>query len=495
MIHEHHKAILGVLMPGFLETSLPQWVADAARDGLGSVCLFANNTPDLETTAALCAELRAVNPDVLIALDEEGGDVTRLQLPERSSTPGNEALGAIDDVEVTRWAGRSIGELMRATGIHMTLAPCVDVASNPRNPVIGVRSFGSDPDLVSRHGVAFVEGLHEAGTGGCAKHFPGHGDTAVDTHVGTAQVDVSVDLLRQRDVAPFVALAPIVDSVMTAHIVVPALGPDPASMSAWAYEMLREIGFAGPIVTDAVGMRAVSEPHGVGEAAVRALVAGADLLCLDSPMGRDAEALFAEVYVAVAAAIDAGRLDPAKLAASHERTTKAVRAIVARESEPAPTPATVEQGLGEAGLSAARRALKVTDDVTVRGDAVFVDIRQRINWASGRVGAVTLDAINQARASLGLSQVEAMAADELIAELNQDGVCKTLIVLTGEPLAEPVEGQLLQQILDNHDDVVVVHAGMAQAAPEVDRLICSHGVGRVNSRAAAEALVGSQINW
>src|SRR6185312_7867203 len=172
-----------VLQPGFVNDDsgrVPDWVRRAlTEDGLGGVAYYGRNiaaTP--ERTGELSAALRAENPHVLVAVDEEGGDVTRLDVATGSAFPGNYALGHVDDPELTETVARQIGRSLWRAGINLNYAPDADLNTNPDNPVIGTRSFGSDPEVAARHSAAYVRGLQAAGVAGCAKHFPGHGDTA-----------------------------------------------------------------------------------------------------------------------------------------------------------------------------------------------------------------------------------------------------------------------------------------------------------------------------
>src|SRR5258708_18834366 len=175
--------------------------------------------------------------------------------------------------------------------MNLHLAPSVDVNTAADNPVIGTRSFGADTALVARHAAAAVTGLQLAGVAACAKHFPGHGSTSIDSHHAIATVNGSMDLIASRDLPPFVAaIAAGVRAVMPGHLRIPGLTGDlPASLSASAQTgLLRgELGFTGVIVSDALEMRAVSDPYGIPEAAVMAVAAGTDLLCL----GRDQDRL------------------------------------------------------------------------------------------------------------------------------------------------------------------------------------------------------------
>jgi len=145
------------------------------------VLLFAQNVVDDEQVSDLCAALRSAREDVVIAIDEEGGDVTRLDAARGSDTPAAAAFGFVDEPSLTSAAFAALGRRIHGLGIDVTLAPCADINSNPRNPIIGVRSFGATAGVVSRHVAAAVEGFRRGGVATCVKHFPGHGDTVADT--------------------------------------------------------------------------------------------------------------------------------------------------------------------------------------------------------------------------------------------------------------------------------------------------------------------------
>ncbi|MET0863559.1 MAG: glycoside hydrolase family 3 N-terminal domain-containing protein, partial [Nakamurella sp.] len=193
----------GVLMPCFDGTSAPEWVLRRVSGGLGGVCLFARNIGTPEQLRALTDSLLARRSDLVIAVDEEAGDVTRLDAATGSRFPGSAALGKADDVELTREIGHQVGVLLRQAGITLNFAPSADVAVDRSNPVVGTRSFGDDPDLVSRHAAAFLTGQQSAGVHACVKHFPGHGDTATDSHLSIAVVATSRDELTRVALPPF----------------------------------------------------------------------------------------------------------------------------------------------------------------------------------------------------------------------------------------------------------------------------------------------------
>src|SRR5262249_15932053 len=180
------QVTLECLLPSFQGPALPDWVRRLIADGLGGVVLFGSNIRDPEQLVRLTSELRAENDTLLIALDEEGGDVTRLHAVKGSPYPGNAALGAVDDLELTERVAASIGAELAAVGVNLDFAPVADVNVDPANPVIGVRSFGADAELVARHVAAYVTGLQSTGVAGCAKHFPGHGATDRDSHLELA---------------------------------------------------------------------------------------------------------------------------------------------------------------------------------------------------------------------------------------------------------------------------------------------------------------------
>ncbi|MEV1144227.1 glycoside hydrolase family 3 N-terminal domain-containing protein, partial [Micromonospora sp. NPDC049799] len=310
-----------VLQPGFVGTTPPPWVCRWLGEGLGSVVLFARNVVDPEQVAALTATLRAERPDVIVAIDEEAGDVTRIESARGSSRPGNLALGAIDDPALTEEVARDLGTDLAALGVTLDYAPDADVNSNPDNPVIGVRAFGAEPTLVARHTAAWVRGLQAGGVAACAKHFPGHGDTRVDSHHDLPRITADRARLDAVELAPFrAAVAAGVQAVMTGHLLVPALDPElPATLSSRILTgLLRdELGFSGVVVTDAVEMRAVADRYGFTGAAVRALAAGADAICVGGEHADEESAR--RLRDAIVAAVVSGDLPEERLTEAAKR--------------------------------------------------------------------------------------------------------------------------------------------------------------------------------
>lgn len=566
------RAVNGVLLPGFEGTSVPGWLGDAARAGLAGVVYFARNTPDVATTAELSAALHTISPDLVIAVDEEGGDVSRLEAVHGSSLPGAAALGAYGGSHpggsVSLDAGRALGRLLAATGIDLLLGPVLDVVSEPDNPVIGVRAFGTTPDDVARHGIAFARGVRSAGVGVCGKHFPGHGATTVDSHIGLPVVDEPLDVVRARDLAPFArALCPDapdradqprppaaatrgrsrLDAVMTAHVVFPAVGPAPASIEPAATRLLRTLGHDGPIVTDALDMGALHRLTGsVGEAAVRAVEAGADLLCL----GLD-PALYREAYDALSRAVASGRLTVERLEESAARTRALVTAV--RDRRVAAGATTGVDAAWAALAELAEVGAAIADAVVrVRGGRLValppearpdvVDLRTRLDHAAGRkarhVQAAVTAAWPGARVhpegelpgsgaaeppsdKLGLDErglavlIARFTRYGVSADLDRVGIkrgaefpgdpsgdvprTEPLVVITREPVPGSAERARLEQLWAVRPDLVVVHTGLPGPVDDWfgtlsgggPAVVVACGTGRANAAAAVARLRGT----
>ncbi len=243
-------------------------------------CLFRQNMVDAAQLTRFTAGLKdAMGPQALIALDQEGGAVVRSTWVP--APPSAMALGAANDPGLAREVGAAVARAVRSLGFNWNFAPVLDLNNNPHNPVIAERSFGADPLLAARLAMAWMEGSESEGVACCVKHFPGHGDTHVDSHRDLPTVDKPLEELERFEFAPFRMAAATAPAVMTAHIVYPALDPDfPATMSRPILTgILRErFGYRGVIITDGMDMHAIAHRYGAGEAAVNALVAGADMV-------------------------------------------------------------------------------------------------------------------------------------------------------------------------------------------------------------------------
>lgn len=379
------RLVVGTLMPGFVGTSVPAWVEREYAAGLASVCLYGANVVDPDQLARLCAQLRAAAPDLVLAVDEEGGDVTRLHYPTGSTQPGNALLGRLDDTALTRASAAAIGRELAAYGINLDLAPVVDVNSADENPVIGVRSFGADAAAVARHSAAYVEGVQSVGVAACAKHFPGHGDTVTDSHLDLPHVHAEAHVLDTRELEPFrAAIGAQVACIMTSHVVVSAIDPDrPATFSPLVLgDVLRgRLGFQGVIVSDALDMAGASAETGIPEAAVRALAAGCDLLCVGS---ETTEECYLSVVDAVVEAAMSGRLPVDRLEEAAARV-----ALLSKEFGGSGLGGSGGTGLSEWAKGSLVRGFEVGEAVQAwldaDGDAVIVQVASDPNLAVGRV--------------------------------------------------------------------------------------------------------------
>jgi beta-N-acetylhexosaminidase len=430
----------------------PDWIRRRLAGGLGGICLFASNVVDRSQLAELTASLRAERQDVLIGIDEEGGDVTRLEWAEGSSYPGNLALGVVDDVALTERVAASIGSELAAVGVDLDFAPVADVGSNPASSVIGVRSFGPDPELVARHVAAFVRGLQARGVAACAKHFPGHGATSGDSHLELPTVEGD----PEPGLVPFrAAIAAGVQTIMTAHVRVPALDDAPATLSAPVLGLLRqELGFDGLVIADALEMRAIADTVGVEEGAIRALSAGVDALLVGRDLGDD---WIERIEAAVATRVPAERLREA--AARVERV-----AAWTRPEGGAPDL--------EAGRAAAREALLADGDVSIGGAPIVVELRPEPNIAAG-------------------------PAEHSFGSLLHDRLPGTRVSVLGPGDRVPDDVDVLV-VRDAHrhpwmqapvPGAVVVELGLPLRRPEARGYVATNGAGRVNLEAAVERLL------
>ncbi|MET7854798.1 glycoside hydrolase family 3 protein [Streptomyces avermitilis] len=524
---------LTVLQPGFTGTSAPDWLLRRLGEGLASVGLFGRNIDSPAQLGRLTAQLRAERDDVLVAIDEEGGDVTRLEVRTGSSFPGNHALGAVDDVALTRQVALELGRRLAECGVNLNWAPSADVNSNPGNPVIGVRSFGADTDLVARHTAAYVTGLQAAGVAACTKHFPGHGDTAVDSHHALPRIDVDGSVLHARELAPFrAAIAAGSRAVMSAHILVPALDPDrPATLSRRILTGLlrEELGYQGLIVTDGMEMRAIAGTYGIERGSVLAIAAGADAICVGGGLADDETVR--RLRDALVSAVRSGELAEERLADAAERVRALARwtasasaqasasvaasapdaasaSASASASGGASTGMAADTGPGfgaghDIGLVAARRALTVTCSEAYEpvGEPPFVAVLTPV--ANIAVGDETPWGVAAELARLlpgtetgsfaggdgGDGEDGRNGEDTAPAALTAAGDRRIVAVVRDEH-RHAWMASALDTLLAARPDTIVVEMGVPQATPRGALHIATHGAARVCGRAAAEIIAG-----
>ncbi|WP_433211320.1 glycoside hydrolase family 3 protein [Dactylosporangium sp. CS-047395] len=474
-----------VLQPGFVGKEPPPWLRRRLAEGLGGVALFARNVVDRDQVAELTAALRAEKPDIIVAIDEEAGDVTRIDAHTGSPWPGNLALGAIDDPALTREVACHIGRDLAAAGITFDYAPDADVNNDPNNPVIGSRAFGAEPDRVARHTAAWITGLQESGVAACAKHFPGHGNTNVDSHLDVPLIKAGRAELDALELIPFrAAIAAGVQAVMSAHLRVPSLDPEmPATLSRTIMtDLLRgELGFDGLIVTDGIEMRAISDRYGLTNATVLALAAGADAICVG---GEHADEETATVLRdAIVAAVRAGELPEERLADAAERVRRlAAWSQAAPKLSPDPRAAAL-------GLSAARRALRI-----LAPDALFpltsapyvIEFQPELNLAiAPETPWGLLAPLAELIPATGVRLSSAAGLpDALDASRN-----RPLVLVVRDPHRYAWMTDALKAALSVRPDAIVVEMGVP-AAPLGDVHIATFGATAAAGRAVSELLAG-----
>lgn len=507
----------GVLLPCFDRLSAPEWLLRRVSGSLAGVCLFARNVVSAQQVRALTDTLTDARADVVIAIDEEAGDVTRMDAATGSRFPGAAALGRAGDVSLTTEIGAQVGALLSRAGITVNFAPCADVMVDAGNPVIGTRSFGADPALVARHTAAFVKGQQAAGVHACAKHFPGHGDTATDTHTSVAVVDTDAAGLEAVALPPFrAAIDESVALMMAGHLIVPAVDALPASVShRWLTEILRgEMGFQGVVVTDALEMAAIAGTYGIASGAVMALNAGADLLCLG---GEDAgEAMLDQVRDGIVEAVLTGALSIDRLheAIARLRTlrpdppTGGADAPLPDAAPAAGTPASGTAASGTAASRAATLALDISGPLPpLTGQVLVLRCQEQTNLAVGDVPwgmAVALAA--DAGAVPGHRDPEyrhhlAPGSETVVTELTVHhdsalsaatvaalGTAQAVLVLTRDRNRFPWMNAFVAEVRRTRPDAVLVEMGVGGIADADAPAVASYGAGLANALAVLAAL-------
>jgi beta-N-acetylhexosaminidase len=318
-MNELERMAGNVIVCGFGGLEAPatvhRWLSEQSVAGL---ILFKRNIDHVDQAAALIASCVAGSDPALpflVCVDQEGGRVARFGKPVLRLPP-MQTLAAAGDLELTRDAATVLGQQLRAIGINLDFAPVLDVDTNPLNPVIGDRAFGRTPDVVIEHALAFADGLHDGGVLSCGKHFPGHGDTDLDSHFALPTLRHDRARLDKVELRPFRAAATRIPSLMTAHVVFEALDSEiPATMSAAAIRKLlrEELGFEGVVFSDDLEMKAITERYSIEEAGVLAIEAGCDLLLVCSDL--EAAARLRETL-----ATEAGRSEPFRVRLAEARS-------------------------------------------------------------------------------------------------------------------------------------------------------------------------------
>ena len=362
------RKVAGLFMVGFPSETPDDAVKRLIDDGIGGVILFKRNISSVEQTATLIRTLKQhAGRPLLAAVDQEGGRVARLRGAPFTSLPSMRELGTRGDVSLIERAGRLLAYETRSLGFDWDFAPVLDVDTNPKNPVIGDRSFSNDAAQVARFGIALAQGLEGGGVASCGKHFPGHGDTNKDSHLDLPSLPHALPRLREVELVPFVSYARAhLASIMTAHVIFEALDSKvPATMSQQVMTGLlrKELGFNGVIVSDDLEMKAIADHFSVERATVESLAAGVDyfLICHHAEVQRRS-------IEAVVAAVRSGSLSEARI----DEATVRVEALVKRFAH---GPETLVNRLG----SAEHRALAAGLEVGTFAGADPTEVIQRIS--------------------------------------------------------------------------------------------------------------------
>jgi beta-N-acetylhexosaminidase len=303
-------------LPASNGSVLPIELKSIAREfGLGGVILFARNIVEPEQVAELAYAGARLVPELpaWVSVDQEGGRVARLKAPF-TEWPPMATLGRSGDVALAERFARALASELKAVGITLDYAPVLDIHTNPKNPVIGDRALAESADQVGRLGAAIIRALQGEGIAACGKHFPGHGDTSADSHLELPLVEHPPERLRAVEFEPFrAAVAADVATIMTAHVFVPSLDEEPATLSKRIVGMLRdELGYQGVILSDDLEMKAIAGRYAVPDAAVRAIAAGCDgVLICSGEHDVQAAALEALVHAVEEERIPVARIDDA----------------------------------------------------------------------------------------------------------------------------------------------------------------------------------------
>lgn len=484
------EAVNGVIVPGFFGTELPSWLADALDDGVAGVVYFGQNIS--ARTGELSAAIRAHRANALIATDEEGGTVTRLESVHGSTVPGPAQLGVLNDPDLSTSVGAAIAARASAVGINLVFGPVADVNTNPANPVIGVRSFGTGAPSVAAHVAATVRGIQSSGAvAACAKHFPGHGDTHSDSHLALPELGIAVSEIEDVHFEPFrAAIAAGVRTIMTAHIRVPAWGEAPATLNPVILGKLRALGFDGVIVTDALDMAAIRESVGAGPGAVAAIQAGADLLCIGNPQTNlggsgepDADRQdYLEVRDALLAAVASGELELEQLRRAAERVRSLATELEAARSLAMPQDAEPDWAAvtaaaigihGEVARSNARLSLL---DLRARATLAVANESDAFRLAFAAHRALETPARMTPRAVGSLDYL-----DDMLGDVRGDDALVVLVDRIGVPGAQR---EALAHLAASRPDAVVVNVGVVPADDYLSTL------DRIDARASSALSAG-----
>ncbi|MDQ1735546.1 MAG: beta-N-acetylhexosaminidase [Pseudonocardiales bacterium] len=472
---EVRRLALACTLLGYVGPAPPPWLLSAFESGLGGVVLFGSNVGDGTDVVDLTDRLRAAaGREIVIAVDEEGGEVTRLDAVRGSSSPGAAALAQLGDIGATEELHAAIGVRLAAAGVTLNQAPVADVNVDPLNPVIGLRAFGDDPGAAAEQVAAGVQGLQRTGIAACLKHFPGHGATRTDSHHEVAVLDRSRAELAAVELPAFQAgIAAGARSVMIGHLLAPALDEERIATASPAIVtgLLRgELGFEGTVVSDALEMTALAATLGMVEGFVQALIAGIDAMQTGA---EDYRYLVEAIPLAVQDALRSGRLAEARLVEAAERTA---RLAVAADPN-SPVDRAVLDGL-------ASRCLELLGSLPVLHRPLVIECRTRPGIASGDLPWSLIDELTRL-----VDGVDGLVVDGPVdgIELQRRAEGRSLVVLVRDPDRETWQHQLID-LAAQHPDAVLVDAGWPAPITPGTPVLRTRGIAPGLLRAAAAIL-------
>lgn len=502
-----------MVMVGFQTPHLTEQTASLIEKyHVGGIIYFRRNVENPRQVAELSLSLQEIaakqgEPPLFICIDQEGGMVARIDWDSVTLIPGNMALGATRDSKLAYEAARICGEELLKMGINMNFAPSVDVNNNAKNPVIGVRSYGESPQLVAELGAAQIRGLQDANVSATAKHFPGHGDTAVDSHHGLAAVPHNEERLMNVELVPFKrAIDQGVDCIMTAHVMFPAFESDevPATLSRHVLtDLLRSrMGYNGVIVTDCLEMHAISKVYGIPQGAVMAVAAGADLVLISHTHSEQVAAIEALVE-----AVRSGQIDEAQIDASVDR----LLALKEKRSMDVLTTVTdtFEQQFGAAESKDIVRQICESSITLVKdeGQLPLKDVSTLVIWPEVRERTEVDEPIHQPY-TLATALAEELSnvteyrigtypkPDEVTAAIEEAKKYDQVVIVTYNAVSDLHEGQveIVKQIhaMDHNRTVVASTRNPYELNqfPEIDTYLCCYENRPATMKALAQILAG-----
>ncbi|NRQ32230.1 glycoside hydrolase family 3 protein [Nonomuraea sp. NN258] len=478
------RLALGTVLPAFEGTTAPAWLLDRLREGLGGVILFGRNIVSPEQVAALVGQIREVRQDAVVGIDEEGGDVTRIHHDEGSPYPGNRVLSENGDLDATRAVGRGIGAELRDLGINYNLAPIGDYVTDPLSPLT-TRSYGRTPGDNAEHAAAWIEGLQQSGVAACLKHYPGLGGSLLDSHLSLGRVVAGRAEFESRHLRTFArAVVAGTASMMTAHVVVDCLDPEvPTTLSpAVISRLLRdELGYDGVVISDALEMRGVlNHASSLPAAAVGALKAGVDALCLGAVQFEEATEAVAD---AIVAAVRSGELPIERLEEANRRIAAMARDFPGVSGVPGSTDTGAERA---AGLAAAWGATRVEGEASISGAGVHVvTFDDRTSIAAGPVPW----GIGPELRAAGVTFADHVLTPPIgeLPDLSQAGPSDVVVAVVRDLPLHPASAEVFARL--KADRLVVVDMGYPGTEyPHATGVVRTFGASRASAAAAVRAL-------